>query len=52
MDLTDVDQVDSAGRYLVALLKERGAGLNGSGLVITDLMAAIVEGWQLDDQLL
>lgn len=47
LDLTEVDHVDSAGRYLLALLHNRGAGLKASGLVMTDLVAEIEEQWHL-----
>jgi ABC-type transporter Mla MlaB component len=45
LDLTAVDNVDTAGRYLLALLRERGVRLIASGLVMTELVAAISEEW-------
>lgn len=45
LDLTAVDNVDSAGRYLLALLRDRGVRLIASGLVMTELVEAIGEEW-------
>ena len=47
LDLTEVDSVDSAGTYLLALLHNRGVQLVASGLVMTELVAGIEEQWQL-----
>ena len=47
LDLTEVDNVDNAGKYLLALLHNRGVGLIASGLVMTDMVAGIEEQWQL-----
>jgi ABC-type transporter Mla MlaB component len=47
LDLTEVDSVDSAGTYLLALLHNRGVQLIASGLVMTELVAVIKEQWQL-----
>jgi ABC-type transporter Mla MlaB component len=47
LDLTEVDSVDSAGTYLLALLHNRGVRLIASGLVMTELVAGIEEQWQL-----
>lgn len=49
LDLTAVDNVDCAGKYLLALLRDRGVRLIASGLVMTELVAAIVEEWHLKD---
>jgi ABC-type transporter Mla MlaB component len=46
LDLTDVDSVDSAGTYLLALLHNRGVQLIASGLVMTELVADIKKQWQ------
>jgi anti-anti-sigma regulatory factor len=46
LDLTSVDSVDNAGKYLLALLHDRGVELIASGLVMTDLVASIDEGWR------
>jgi ABC-type transporter Mla MlaB component len=48
LNLTEVDNVDSAGQYLLALLHNRGVNLIASGLVMTDLIAVIEEQWQLE----
>jgi ABC-type transporter Mla MlaB component len=47
LDLTEVDSVDSAGTYLLALLHNREVQLIASGLVMTELVAGIEEQWQL-----
>ena len=47
LDLTEVDSVDSAGTYLLALLHNRGVQLIASGLVMTELVAGIEEQWQV-----
>jgi hypothetical protein len=47
LDLTEVESVDNAGTYLLALLHNRGVQLIASGLVMTELVAAIEEQWQL-----
>jgi anti-anti-sigma regulatory factor len=47
LDLTAVDRIDRAGKYLLALLLERGVQPAASGLVVTEDIAAIVEAWQL-----
>ena len=46
LDLTDVDNVDNAGTYLLALLHNRGVQLIASGLVMTELVADIKKQWQ------
>lgn len=50
LDLTEVDSVDSAGTYLLALLHNRGVQLIASGLVMTELVARIEEQWQLKNK--
>jgi ABC-type transporter Mla MlaB component len=47
VDLTEVDNVDTAGQYLLALLHNRGVNLIASGLVMTELVAGIKEQWRL-----
>jgi ABC-type transporter Mla MlaB component len=47
LDLTSVDNVDDAGKYLLALLRERGVHLIASGLVMTEIVRDIVEEWHL-----
>ncbi len=49
LDLTEVDRVDNSGRYLLALLHNRGVRLIAAGLVMTELVALIEEQWQLRD---
>ena len=46
LDLTEVDSVDSAGTYLLALLHNRGVQLIASGVVMTELVADIEKQWQ------
>jgi ABC-type transporter Mla MlaB component len=46
LDLTEVDSVDSAGTYLLALLHNRGAQLIASGVVMTELVVDIEKQWQ------
>ena len=46
LDLTEVDSVDNAGTYLLALLHNRGVQLIASGLMMTELVAGIDEQWQ------
>jgi ABC-type transporter Mla MlaB component len=50
LDLTAVDRVDLAGKYLLLLLRERGAGVIASGREVTDGLADIVEGWTLRNE--
>src|SRR5271156_4081443 len=45
VDLTSVDNVDNAGKYLLALLHDRRVELIASGLVMTDLVTSIDEEW-------
>lgn len=45
LDLREVDSVDTAGTYLLALLHDRGVQLIASGLVMTELVAGIEEQW-------
>ena len=41
VDLTAVEQVDRAGRYLLALLRRNGARLVASGAVMTELVRTL-----------
>ena len=43
LDLSAVDRVDGAGRYLLALIARSGARLEGSGAEIKELLRAIPE---------
>jgi anti-anti-sigma regulatory factor len=45
VDLTAVEHVDGAGKYLLALLRERGAQLVASGTVMTELVQTIAGDW-------
>src|SRR5258707_10596498 len=47
LDLTAVDQVDCAGKYLLVLLRDRGVQLVASGLVMTEVVAELVEQWHI-----
>ena len=48
VDLTDVDRVDPAGKYLLALLRDQGTGLVASGKVTQ--IEEIIEGWTLREE--
>ena len=48
VDLTGVDRVDPAGKYLLALLRERGTELVASGKVTQ--ADDIIEGWPLREE--
>jgi len=45
LDLTGVDRVDDAGRYLLALIHETGARMVSTGLAMTDLLDSIARDW-------
>ena len=45
IDLSEVDQVDKAGRYLLALLCERGVRLVASGVLMPPLLSSISCDW-------
>lgn len=45
LDLTGVDRVDDAGRYLLALVHETGARMVSTGFVMKDLLDAIAREW-------
>jgi ABC-type transporter Mla MlaB component len=45
VDLTAVDHVDEAGKYLLALLSRDGAHLTTAGAAMTELVRAIAEDW-------
>jgi hypothetical protein len=47
LDLAAVDKVDREGKYLLALLLERGVRLVATGFAMRDLVEALVEDWQL-----
>jgi len=48
LDLTAVDRVDSAGNYLLALLRRNGAQLLASGTAMSELVRSIARDWPLD----
>jgi ABC-type transporter Mla MlaB component len=47
LDLSAVEQVDRAGKYLLALLNFNGAQLIASGAVMTELARSIAANWPL-----
>jgi ABC-type transporter Mla MlaB component len=48
LDLTAVDRVDSAGNYLLALLRRSGAQLIASGTAMSELVRSIARDWPLN----
>ena len=50
LDLVAVEQVDRAGRYLLALMRRNGAQLVASGAVMTELVRAISGDWPLTEE--
>ena len=48
LDLTAVDRVDSAGNYLLALLRRSGAQLVASGTAMSELVRSIAKDWPLN----
>jgi ABC-type transporter Mla MlaB component len=48
LDLTAVDRVDSAGNYLLALLRRSGAELIASGTAMSELVLSIARDWPLN----
>jgi len=50
VDLSAVEQVDRAGKYLLALLHRDGAHLEASGAVMTELVRTLAEGWPLTEE--
>jgi hypothetical protein len=47
LDLTEVNQVDHAGRYLLVLLRERGVRLIAPTLLVKDIVATMAEDWAI-----
>ena len=45
VNLTAVDYVDEAGKYLLALLSGYGAHLTATGTAMTELVRTIAEDW-------
>ncbi len=50
VDLTAVDYVDEAGKYLLALLSQTGAHLTAAGTAMTELVHRIAEDWPLREK--
>lgn len=50
VDLVAVEQVDRAGRYLLALMRRNGARLIASGAVMTELVRTISGDWPLAEE--
>jgi ABC-type transporter Mla MlaB component len=48
LDLTAVDRVDSAGNYLLALLRRSGVQLIASGTAMSELVRNIARDWPLN----
>jgi len=45
LDMNEVEHVDRAGSYLLALVRQRGAQLVTSGTLMTELVRSIEEDW-------
>lgn len=45
LHLAEVQRVDTAGRYLLALLRDRGVDLAAEGVVMVEVVRAIAEDW-------
>ncbi len=50
LDLTAVDRVDSAGNYLLALLRRSGVQLIASGVAMTELVRSVARDWPLTNR--
>ncbi len=50
VDVAAVGYVDSAGKYLLALLRRSGAHVMASGTVMTELVRTIAEDWPLREK--
>jgi anti-anti-sigma regulatory factor len=48
VNLCEVDVVDDAGRYLLALMHESGAQLVGRGCAMSELIREITSEWEVD----
>jgi len=48
LDLTAVDRVDSAGNYLLALLRRSGVQLIASGIVMQEVVRSLARDWPLN----
>ena len=43
--LAEVERVDTAGRYLLALLRDRGVDLTAEGVVMIEVVRTIAQDW-------
>jgi ABC-type transporter Mla MlaB component len=43
--LAGVERIDTAGRYLLALLRDRGVHLTAEGVVMVEVVRTIAEDW-------
>ena len=50
LDLTAVERVDMAGRYLLALMRRDGTQLIASGALMTELVRSLEGDWPLTDE--
>lgn len=50
LDLTAVERVDTAGRYLLALIYRNGAELIASGMVMTEFIRSLEGDWPLTEE--
>jgi ABC-type transporter Mla MlaB component len=50
LDLTAVEHVDRAGRYLLALMRRNGAQLIASGTAMTELVRSLEGNWPLTEE--
>ena len=45
LHLAEVQRVDTAGRYLLALLRDRGVRLTAEGVVMLEVVRTIAQDW-------
>ena len=50
VDLTGVDYVDEAGKYLLVLLSRDGAQVTAAGTAMTELVRRIATDWPLGER--
>ncbi len=50
LDVTEVGYIDSAGKYLLALLRRSGAHVMASGTLMTEFVQTIAEDWPLSEE--
>jgi len=46
--LTEVEYVDNAGRYLLALLRYSDVQVTADGILMTELVRTLAEDWPID----